>query len=258
MIPNIFCERQRGNMCRMHSINNYIGNNILNEELFYNYCDNYDKQIIGLNSRNMDGFSEGRSIVSYIMDKIFNKYLLLIPINSYKESREHLNLEFFNEYIKKCSCYFEFNRNHIWVNKKINNKYYKIDSLSGVNETNMSQINNNGYFIVIDQENCDELLKYIINLIDTNNINININSNSNNEIYFYNLYYLLDKMNLSLDYFTNTDSIYIEKIVLLKNIKKVLYDFLIFKRKNKKTNYETQNILTIINYYKKNIINNIK
>jgi len=122
----------------------------------------------------------------------------------------------------------------------------------------MSQINNNGYFIVIDQENCDELLKYIINLIDTNNININSNSNSNNEIYFYNLYYLLDKMNLSLDYFTNTDSIYIEKIVLLKNIKKVLYDFLIFKRKNKKTNYETQNILTIINYYKKNIINNIK
>ena len=245
MYPNIFCERQRGNMCRMHSINNYIGRSILNEELFYNYCDNYDKLIFGLNSRSMDGFAEGRSIVSYIMDKIFNKFLLMIPINSYKKSRNHLNLEFFNEYIKKCSSYFEFNKNHIWINKKINNKYYKIDSLSGVNETNMSQLNNNGYFLVIDQENFQELLEYIINLIESFEFkDVNI------EIYFYNLYYLLDKMNLSLDNITNVDSNYNEKIVLLKNIKKVLYDFLIFKRKNKKAEYEIQNILTIIKYYK--------
>ena len=27
----------------------------------------------------MDGFAEGRSIVSYIIDKLDNKYILLIP-----------------------------------------------------------------------------------------------------------------------------------------------------------------------------------
>ena len=32
---NIFCEGQRGDFCRMHSINNYIGKSRLNEEEFY-------------------------------------------------------------------------------------------------------------------------------------------------------------------------------------------------------------------------------
>ena len=113
MIPELFCERQRGNMCRMHSINNFIGKGLLNEENFYNYCDNYDEIIKGLNSRSMDGFAEGRSIVSFIMDKIFNKFLLLIPINSYKKSRIHLDIEHYDELLRKCNCFFEFNKNHI-------------------------------------------------------------------------------------------------------------------------------------------------
>ena len=71
---NIFCERQRGDFCRMHSINNYIGESRLNEEEFYKYCDEYDSIITGLKSRNMDGFAEGRSIVSYIMDILVNKF----------------------------------------------------------------------------------------------------------------------------------------------------------------------------------------
>ena len=62
MSINIFCERQRGDMCRMHSINNYYGRKILDETDFFRYCDKYDKLIKGLNSRNMDGFAEGRSI----------------------------------------------------------------------------------------------------------------------------------------------------------------------------------------------------
>ena len=119
MIPTLFCERQRGDMCRMHSINNYIGRELFNEEKFYNYCDNYDELVKGLNSRNMDGFAEGRSIVSFIMDKVFDKFLLLIPINSYSKSRLHLDIQHYDELLRKCDCFFEFNKNHIWVNKKI-------------------------------------------------------------------------------------------------------------------------------------------
>lgn len=239
---NIFCERQRGDMCRMHSLNNYNGNSFLNENEFFKLCDEYNKLIAGLNSRSMDGFAEGRSIVSYIMDKIFNKFIILIPINSYNNSRSHLDIDHYNELLRKSNCFFEFNRNHIWVNKKINNKFYKIDSLSGINETNVRNLTNNGYFIVIDRHMLYEEIDYIINLIFKTELN-----NNNLEIYFYNLYYSLNKIDLEVK--MDDTSKFIEKKIQLKNILKVLKDFIYNKRINKETN---------INSYKNIIINIIK
>ena len=241
MTLNIFCERQRGDMCRMHSINNYIGEPLINEKKFFRYCDDYDKLIDGLNSKSMDGFSEGRSIISFIMEKLFNKFLLLIPIHSYNSCRNHLELEHYNELIKTCNCFFEFNKNHIWVNKKINNKFYKIDSLSGVNETNVKNINNNGYFLVVDDFNLYKEIQYLINLIKTNNDN-------NFEIYFYNLYYCLNKINLSSNKTIN-NSKFLEKLIQLKNIKKVLYDYIILKRKNKDIKIQKKIVINIINSF---------
>ena len=242
MKPNLFCERQRGDMCRMHSVNNYIGRELLNEKEFFNYCDNYDELIYGLNSRNMDGFAEGRSIVSFIMDKVFCKFLLLIPINSYNKSRIHLDMEHYNELLRKCNCFFEFNKNHIWVNKKINDSFYKIDSLSGVNETNVKCLSNNGYFLVIDSNNLYEEVNYIINKINTMKF-----EDDNMEIYFYNLYYSLNKLDLSIK--DDDESKFLEKKIQLKNILKILHDFIENKRKNKNTK---------ITYYKSNILSIIK
>jgi hypothetical protein len=241
MKVNLFCEKQRGDMCRMHSINNYIGKAILNETQFYKYCDEYDKIIKGLNSRSMDGFAEGRSIVSYIMDKFFNKFLLLIPINSYKKSRNHLDAEHYNELLKKCNCFFEFNKNHIWINKKLDNTFYKIDSLGGVNETNVKCLSNNGYFLVIDSNNLYEEVNYLINKI--NNMHL---EDDNIEVYFYNLYYSLDKLDLSFK--DNEDSRFLEKKIQLKNILKILLDFIVNKRinRNTKTISYKNNILSII------------
>lgn len=241
MDPNLFCERQRGNMCRMHSINNYIGRELLNEKEFFKYCDSYDELIDGLNSRNMDGFAEGRSIVSFIMDKVFSKFLLLVPINSYNKSRIHLDIEHYNELLRKCNCFFEFNKNHIWVNKKINNSFYKIDSLSGVNETNVKCLSNNGYFLVVDNKNLYEEVNYLINKINTMKF-----EDDNMEIYFYNLYYSLNKLNLTIK--EDDESKFLEKKIQLKNILKILHDFIENKRKNKNTKilYCKNNILSII------------
>ena len=123
---NIYYERQRGNMCRLHAINGYFGNTILNDNQFFEYCDEYDKIIEGLYSRNMDGFAEGRSIVSYIIDKLDNKYVLLIPIDSYTNARKHIDLNRYLKIINLLGNYFEFNKDHVWVNKKIENRWYKI------------------------------------------------------------------------------------------------------------------------------------
>ena len=242
MNSHIFCERQRGDMCRMHSINNYLGSPLIKEKQFFDYCIEYDKLIKGLHSESMDGFAEGRSIVSFIMDKILNKFLLLIPINSYNNSRKHLDLEHYNELLKKTTCFFEFNKTHIWVNKKINDIFYKIDSLSGINETNVKCLNDNGYLIVIDRNNLYEEINYLIKII--NSIEFN---NDDMEIYFYNLFYSLNKIDLTIK--SNDSSKFIEKKIELKNILKILELFIDNKRQNNNTK---------INYHKNNILNIIK
>jgi hypothetical protein len=94
---NIYLERQRGDLCRLHSINGYFGYKKLEESLFLEYCNEYDKIMIGLKTNEMDGFSEGRCIISYILDKYDSKYTLLIPINSYNGIRNHIDISRYNK-----------------------------------------------------------------------------------------------------------------------------------------------------------------
>ena len=161
----MYCERQRGDLCRVHSINNWFGSHILSEYDFINYCNEYDGKIKGLKSINMDGFAEGRSIVSYIMDVKFNKFVMLIPLNSYSNSRKHIDLNHYKNMIRKLNYYFEFNKGHIWVNKKINGYFYKFDSITGINMTYNNGIGNNGYLLIIDNYNLYEEIEYIISII---------------------------------------------------------------------------------------------
>ena len=87
----------------------------------------------------------------------------MIPINSYKRAREHIDIDFYNKILKSSNCYFEFNKSHIWINKKIVNEWYKIDSLTGVNKSNYPSINNNGFLIIIENYNLFSTIKYNLN-----------------------------------------------------------------------------------------------
>ena len=228
---NIYYEKQRGNMCRLHAINGYFGKTILNDKQFFEYCDEYDKIIDGLYSRNMDGFAEGRSIVSYIIDKLDNKFLLLIPINSYKNSRKHLELNRYLQIIPILDNYFEFNIGHK-INKKIGNKWYKIDSLSGVHEIN--QINKfqkrNGYLLVIDDKLLYKELEYYIECLAK--IEKEDLFNDNHEILFCNLYHLLRHIPINIKSVNFIDPKFIEKLVVINNIKNTLNEFIKFRRYN--------------------------
>ena len=72
-MTNIYYEKQRGDLCRLHSINAYFGFECLKETDFFKLCDEYDNIIKGLKTNSMDGFSEGRCIISYILQKLDNK-----------------------------------------------------------------------------------------------------------------------------------------------------------------------------------------
>ena len=231
---NIYQERQRGNMCRLHAINGYFGNTILNDNQFFEYCDEYDKIIEGLYSRNMDGFAEGRSIVSYIIDKLDNKYVLLIPIDSYTNARKHIDLNRYLKIINLLGNYFEFNKDHVWVNKKIENRLYKIDSLSGVHEIN--QINKfqkrHGYLLVIDDKLLYKELEYYIEYLKK--IEHQDLFNDNHEILFCNLYHLLRHIPIDIKSANCIDAKFMEKLVVINNIKNTLNEFIKCRRYNYK------------------------
>lgn len=229
----IYYESQRGNMCRLHSINGYFGQTVLNDAEFFRHCDDYDKIIEGLHSRNMDGFAEGRSIVSYIIDKLDRKFVLLIPINSYKGAREHLDLDRYLKMIPLLNNYFEFNKDHVWIIKQIENKWYKIDSLSGVHEIN--QLNKfhkrHGYLLVIDDKLLYKELEYYIQYLKK--IEHDDLFNNTHEIVFYNLYHSLKHIETNIKKISSLgldDPKFIEKMVVINNIKNTLHEFMECRR----------------------------
>ena len=151
---SIYWEKQQGNNCRIHSLNAFFGKQKITPEIFNYYCGEYDKLVQGLNSRDMDGFAECRSIVSYIIDTLTEKMCFLIPINLNGVSKKHREIWDFNRLISyfgvSVSEYFEFNKDHIWANRYIDGEWYKIDSLSGVTSQNpLKNISDNGYLIVL-------------------------------------------------------------------------------------------------------------
>jgi hypothetical protein len=223
---NIYWEKQRGDLCRLHSINAFYGYNKFSEKDFNELCEEYDKIIRGLKSINMDGFAEGRNIISYILDITSHNYVLLIPINNYKNSRKHLDLNHYNKLLNNITYFFEFNKTHVWFNKKINSKWYKIDSLCGVNETNVSNLTNNGYLLILDNKILFTELGYYLRKLD--NILIK-DTDFDKEILFYNLYHILKYINLDFKN-NNNNTNYINNSILLKNIFIYLTEFIEYKR----------------------------
>ena len=251
MAHNIYWEPQKGNNCRIHSLNAFFGRQLITEPLFKKYCTEYDDIIWGLNSIQMDGFAECRSIVSYIVDKYTKKYCALIPINLRGIHNKHRQLWEYNRFIpflKKefITAYFEFNKDHIWLNKYHNGKWYKIDSLSGITEINKPvRFNENGYLLVFEKTLLFYEIEYLINKI------YNLTSINNHletvEIATNNLYHLMTKIKFNFDIHDNN---YNEKLSILKTIFKLSCQFIIENRKEKinlqlKTKYINELIISI-------------
>jgi hypothetical protein len=235
MNSNIYWERQSGDLCRLHSINAYFGFKKLDQIAFFNYCREYDEIIKGLKTEGMDGFSEGRCIISHILDTLDSKYVFLIPIKSYNSVRNEIDIDRYNKLIPKLWCYFEFNKGHVWINKKLNGIWYKIDSISGVNRIDSPTIKNNGYLLVIDDKH---LYNEIYNTIKL------IYDSPNNEIYYTNLYYSLKSITLNtLECDSNLIKLikYNKKISLLINIKENLLEVVENNRRYSKCDYSNLN-----------------
>jgi hypothetical protein len=238
MEHNIYWERQRGDLCRIHSINAYFGCKKLDEQEFFKYCSEYDEIIKGLKTVGMDGFSEGRCIISYILDKLDKQYVFLIPINSYNGVRNEIDIERYTKLIKLVKGYFEFNKGHVWFNKNINGNWYKIDSISGVNMINDPSIRKNGILLIIDDKHLYNEIFYYLNLIDNT-------SNDTCEVMLINLHYALKNITLN----KTADEKYNTSIELFINIKQLLNDYIENNRINKNTEKCIENIKSLVKLF---------
>ena len=165
---DIFWEKQQGGLCRLHSINTFFGFHKYTPNDFSNICDEYDEtnQLYNtkISCKSFDLIhSDQKNIISYIIHKngIYTKYYPINYIQSNKISKD----EFYNIHeTKDLHIFFIYNETHIWIIKKHNNKWYNVDSLSGVSEFNCSDIysyirskNNMGFIIPINH------IKYFYN-----------------------------------------------------------------------------------------------
>ena len=229
MTDGIYWERQIGNNCRIHSLNAFFGEKKVSDTDFERLCKEYDTLIPGLASIQMDGFAECRSIVSYIVDIYANKYMHLVPINMrniHSKNRHFWNYDRLTPFLGKPGGilnYFEFNRDHIWINRFINNNWYKIDSMSGITTINKQRsFGENGYLLVFETDMIFIEIEYLIDLIkhkeDFDDLDIAYN----------NLYHLLKRITLEYD---PDDAIFNTKITSLKLVFKLLDEFILLNRK---------------------------
>ena len=116
----IYHQKQFKNYCRLHAINNLLGNQAFTFQEFENICDEFDKK-----NKFDNGFS--KNTYSFYNNGGNNNIFGYLLTKKYKIKMEPLdnNLDI-NQNLLGIIC---FNTQHTWCVKNIDNKLFLIDSL---------------------------------------------------------------------------------------------------------------------------------
>ena len=136
----IYHEKQKGDLCRLHAINNILGFKYLDEAEFSILCDKFDKMT------KMDKLSR---IVFYNSGGLFNifGYCIFRKFNirmKHHEMGKKKDISISNDKNMETLGYFIYNLYHVWVVRKIDNSLYLVDSLfNNVYNVDISYVNGN-------------------------------------------------------------------------------------------------------------------
>ena len=175
------------------------------------------------------------------MGSLFLKIVEKLKFNDVFHSGLIPALAFIAFFFKSGLLFFEFNKGHIWFNRIINNKWYKIDSISGITNINKPNIDSNGYLIVIDDKILYNEIYYYLKYIT---------SNPSLDLSYIQLYYCIKIIKLKK---IENDNDYNFKIYLLNKIKEHLTIFIKLNNINKNTKSIKQKILHCIKLFNSNI-----
>lgn len=162
----IYYQRQSGGLCRLHSLNAYFGKEQISIPQFEIYKKEYDvyyKQKFNIESScsNFDIVnSDQTNIVSYILKKhnVYTKYYALNEIQT--QSQKDINKYIIS--ILNGDFFFIYTETHIYGARNYKNKWYNVDSISGVRPMNINGLlhtKNIGFIVPVHIK--DEYLKNI-------------------------------------------------------------------------------------------------
>ena len=199
----MYWERQKGNLCRLHSLNAFFGKQKISEQEFQKYCEEYDKIVPGLKTDNMDGFANGWCIINWILF-LHGFHSVLIPIEKYK-NREFIDIDHYKKQLNSYNNICEFNEKHVWLNKKNKGQWFKIDSITGISQNEVN-FRRNGFIIVFNgiKAISIELDFYIKNILKEEKA-----FKENNEILWHNFCHAIsivksdNKLIKKVQFFTN-------------------------------------------------------
>ena len=123
---SIYQERQVGNYCRCHAINNLIGKKLVTIPEFNKYCDSFDV---------LQKFEKGSSRNKYffynngLIDNIFGYILAQKGIHIKMEHYDFYKSKRIKPHTNLTIGYIVYNANHTYCVRYINNTPYLIDSM---------------------------------------------------------------------------------------------------------------------------------
>lgn len=154
-IPNFYCERQSGGLCRMHALNAYFGYPKLDKSTFESEISDYDNachnQTGGVSARDFDiTTSDQRSVISHILAKsgVFARIYESSPedrLRAIAKAGEY-GIAFIHSHdhiwLIRCASDMSVD-NNIFPKCDITSSWYKIDSLSGVSLFDINELTRN-------------------------------------------------------------------------------------------------------------------
>ncbi|CAF1328558.1 unnamed protein product [Adineta steineri] len=105
----------------MHAINNALGQSILNQEKFFESCDEFDKRNHCTGSREFFFIHSNDNIISFILNKLQKNSSYHSPNNPPELKDDSSN---------DCAAVIIFDDGHIWCAKKHDDSWYILDSVS--------------------------------------------------------------------------------------------------------------------------------
>lgn len=246
-MSNIYWESQKKDLCRMHSLNFYFGYHKLSEKEFHQYCldyNDYIKSFYGeiVLSQNYDIFPI-HSLISYVIDKIDNKYCYYVPLG--RLSQESMSLE---KLINETKSFFVFSHSHVFVVKyqEKDGRWYKVDSLSGIVPISLRTLSHKfGYIFPRDNIHLDFDKAIILSKISTYLAKNNLGTTTQVKEWIDNHFKdkLLDDLEI---YLANLNQITIKQNLKNKNLNKLIVFF--YQNKLNINNVLKRLVKILVNY----------
>ena len=211
MQPNFYWEKQRGGLCRLHSLNAFMNSvngskGYFSEQKFRELCNEFDKEH---NLENTSNHSDINNNTSTLLGWIVEKETKLLPywihVGYYNKMIKLRNKYNAADLLSGIDCFFCFNKDHVWVLRKDKDTWYTVKSMGGIHRTEpLAHLRNpkQGCLLIIPESRYRSEVEWIFRFIKDTNVDLNSESNKYNllieiEEYLHLLNRMMDDSNLN-------------------------------------------------------------